>query len=624
MLRSSAVLTFFLGALAVATMGSAEENGALAGRVIGGNSPIPTVSVYAYQLADLDLSNAITDRDGIFFFEGLPAGLYKVIAFKRGFLPAVVMLTRTTAQAPQFLEVVLDREPRDRETAEAAFWKIRRQIPADVLRDIQHPTILASEESKPSRSQPALRTEMQALAGVHEGLSIQEGQLSGARVGIEGHVRDLMIGFDGTFSELESSGLSIDGENPNGSSQAVSLEVASSERSRVNVATHSNRLVTYANGNPSNVDFEHHRVSWSQKVGTRGRSDVTAQYTAENNFYRRALIRPNWIPESSRSWRLEGSYSTTISERSTLSAGLRYSERESQYRRRGANQPLLPRESVELFGKGGWELKPAVVLQYGLYSTLHDGSLSLSPQGGVVVQLSPNWSASTLASRRINQKDPERDLTTDFTPAYYQDRESCRRAEEYCYQLLFSRFFREGENLSFGAVHRKVGETQRLFFDDDFFDHLESLYLVEGDELPELRFELTRRLAPAIIARLESSLAAGGGGILQTSARKAFENEVRYLVTSFDTQFEGSSTGVYLAFYRLEQELNPVTTRKSKAPGLELERWKLGVTQDLGFLATDLAVHLDMELSRGGSSSIPADTSEDVRRRVTGGIAVRF
>ena len=33
-----------------------------------------------------------------------------------------------------------------------------------------------------------------------------------------------------------------------------------------------------------------------------------------------------------------------------------------------------------------------------------------------------------------------------------------------------------------------------------------------GDEMPEIQFEVRRRLAPGIHARFESSLARGGGG----------------------------------------------------------------------------------------------------------------
>ena len=60
---------------------------------------------------------------------------------------------------------------------------------------------------------------------------------------------------------------------------------------------------------------------------------------------------------------------------------------------------------------------------------------------------------------------------------------------------------------------------------------------------------------------------------------------------------------------------------------MELERLQLGVTQDLSLLqhlAANLALHLNMEISRGGSSDTSVLELEELRKRVTGGVAVRF
>jgi hypothetical protein len=73
----------------------------------------------------------------------------------------------------------------------------------------------------------------------------------------------------------------------------------------------------------------------------------------------------------------------------------------------------------------------------------------------------------------------------------------------------------------------------------------------------------------------------------------------------------------------LEQELTPLAGAQLGS-ALALERLQVGVSQDLGFLdrlASDLAVHLDMELSRGGTSQ---ELFEELRKRITGGLAVTF
>ena len=62
--------------------------------------------VLTYELANLELIKTVTDKQGGFFFNQLPAGLYKVIAFKKGFVPAVMMLRRSTTDSRQFVDVV--------------------------------------------------------------------------------------------------------------------------------------------------------------------------------------------------------------------------------------------------------------------------------------------------------------------------------------------------------------------------------------------------------------------------------------------------------------------------------------------------------------------------------------
>ena len=625
-LRFYIVAALILGVVSPA-FSSEGSGGVLAGRVVNEETPMPTARIYAYELAGLSLRKVVSDREGIFFFDELPAGLYKIIAFKPGFMPAVEILTRTTAEAAQFIEMRLNEPGDDPRAVEAEFWRVREQIPTDVLRDIQQ-VAFATAGAAPTAAPggPAFETEMTALSGVQEGLEFGSAQLNGAQLGIRGQLRDMTIGFRGRYAQLEGRDFPVSLQQTDGSSQSVSVEVSNRDRAKVGWTSHSNRMVSLHGNQPTNVDFEQHRISWSQAVGEKGRSAFSAQYVEENNFYRQALIGPDWIPEASRTWNVEGSYATQIADRANIHTGMRYRERQVSTTDLGQH-PILPRESVEIFGKGDWAVKPAVAVQYGLYATSRDGTLSLAPQGGAVVRFGPNWEASTLASVRL-QTDDDVEAFRDFLPAYYRDSRDCGERETYCYQLELVRSLADDGKLSVGAVHRKIGETQRLYFDDDFFDRFDSVYLVDGDRLPELQFEFTRRLGPAVLASLQSYLAAGGGGLLTPLGDQAYENEVRYLVTALDTQLEGTATGIYLAFHRLEQALNPlVAERNDRATEMALERLHLGVTQDLSFLdslAADLAVQLNMELSRGGSSEVPTATLDELRKRVTGGVAVRF
>ena len=624
--------------LCAPAVGSAAELHGIAGKVFGQTpqtSPLAAASVYAFQLADSSLHKVITDREGNFLFDSLPAGLYRIIAHKPGFLPGVVMLTRATADAYQFLEVELAQADRPDVVSREDFWSIRSQIPADVLRDIRIAEIDLGNRNAAATpaNQARIAASMTAVTGVDQIAANADSQVTGGRVGIQGRVGDMRLGLKGDYLQLEPSafgrgepqGIALTGETSN-----LSLEMANAGGTRVQVTSLSNRLVvpTAADGGP--VDLERYGVKYSQPFGERSRSDFTAQYSSQVNFHRQGVTDPLEIPGSSRSWRFEGSYTTNFTERSTLQTGIRYRELDSALAAGGGSADDLiagrSHERVDLFGRGGLRVQPAVLLEYGLYTTMRDGRVSLIPRGGIVLQLSPTWQASTLVSHKVEEQGGV-DPLLDFVPAYFGETGSCDQNERACYEVLLTRQKNDTEGISFGVVDREFDDTRRLYFSEDFFNRLESLYLVPGDRVPEAQFAVSRQLTPTILARLESSVGQGGGGVFLAAGDQPYENNVDYLVTSLDTEFKGTATGIFIAFHRLRQNLTSVADEATGAePSFASERLQLTVTQNLNILldlAADWAFQVNMELSRG-TSIYPTGSDGELRRRLLGGISIRF
>ncbi|MFL6195875.1 MAG: carboxypeptidase regulatory-like domain-containing protein [Thermoanaerobaculia bacterium] len=601
------------------------------GRVLGESAPLASARIYAYQLADLSTRKVMTDTQGNFLFHELPAGLYKIIAHKSGFMPAVIMLTRTTAQAYQYLDVQLQQRQAAKSSDEDDFWAIRARVPADVLHQIELDEAgiqLAQLTASPSGMLMGnFQTEMQALTGVDQ-IAADGGQISGAGLGFKGQVGQTQVGLRGRFSNLNADAIQPGHMTGGGQASSLALDFAG-DTSRVSIQSSNNRMTPRGESGDSPVDFQSYGVNYTRDVGENGRSEFAAHYTSANNYYRHAAIDPLDIPETLQSWRIEGAYTFSFSDRNTLQTGLRYRERQFGF---GAERPgkVYERQalsSIDLFSRGGVRLQPAVLMEYGLYSTLSDGTLALTPQGGVVLQLASNWQLETSAAHRVYADAP---AVPDFLPTLFEQRDLCEQGSEACYQVNLSRKSGDDNELTFGAVHRQVGDTLRLYFSEDFFDRMESLYLVRGDDLPELRFGLRRRLSPNVITSLDTSVAAGGGGLFTAPGGQQFENQVRYLVTSLDTQFLGSSTGVFVSFHHLEQQLDYAGDPNGRtATQMDFERLQLMLNQNLNFLldlASDWAVQLNMELSRGGNvdPSTHAASDDRIRRRILGGIAIKF
>ena len=609
------------------------------GKVVGKSRPVSEATVYAYEVATYALKKVLTDDYGRFLLGSLPAGMYKIIAFKEGFAPTIELLLRRREQESQYLEITMRDEAVGDVRQGEDYWSVRSRVPADVLRDIQSARSLWTRDERDlwpeTRVAGLSRFEGEMLAhGGYEqlGAAYGEAHLTGAEFDLQGVVGAMQVGLNGRYQLLVPDGKGTGGHVPDAEARTVEVAVKSARQSKLSVATSSGQLSNFRDGDVAPVDMEHYQVQWSGRAGERGRSDVTAQYTEEANYHRVGWVDPIAVPEASRTWNLKGIYTGELSERTSLKAGLSYRQRNGEGAAlasfAGSGTPgvdPLSDESIGVYGLAGSQIVPRVMVEYGLFSSVRDGSLSLMPHGGLVVDLGSDWKARTSFARRVESNEGQEPYH-GFSSAFYSDTTSCRNVGEACYEVFFSRGGEE-DSISLGAVHREYAETLRLYFSPDFFNRLESLFVVQGDQLPELQFSMVRHIAPKVLAKLESNIAAGGGGIFYATDEVPYENEVRYLVTSLDTRFQQTSTGVFIAFHHLEQAFNPVSDQPAgHANEIEMQRLQLMLTQDLNVLAdfaSNWAVSFNVELSRG-VTPYQLSTDDELHKKLTGGISVSF
>ncbi len=589
----------------------------LGGLVRSTDGPLESVRVYAYQVTELTITRADTDRQGHFLFDTLPAGVYKIIAHKVGFVPAVVLFTRATQSAADFLEFELIPEQSASFAETEDFWSIRRRIPGDVLREIEVASALRDpQQVADARPEDRLAFETEMMAGLDDN-SVGLSQLTSGRIGMQGRVGRLMLELDGRFDQLRPESASRPGDLlAEGRTNSLDLSVASGTSSALQFHTVHHSMMA------KSVDLERYQVAWQKGLRSGAESNVSAQYFEESGFHSQGLVKPAGMPDGSRTLHVNGTYRQELGERMALRTGVSYQEMLLDTHL-GNTLPALGRQRVNAFGIGSTALGSGLVVEYGLYSMLLDGTFAVAPHAGVVVDLGDAWKLDAVARKRFSSE--EHPGLGSFGVAYFRDIESEPGANDHYYRVGFVHGREDGESVRLAAIHRRIGDTLRVFFTDDFFDQIESVYLVRGDELPELQFALSLHLAPQILATLESTAGSGGGGVLLTADAVPFENEVGYVVTSLDTRFQQTSTGVFLAVHRVEQRLDPLS---SPEPGTDvnLEKLQLRLTQELDYfldLGTELAVLLNVELSRG-DLAYGRVLADDLHRRVAGGIAIKF
>lgn len=617
------------------TEGSADEvkgKATVKGRVFGDRLPLAAAKVYAYEVATYALRKVATDRNGHFLFRSLPAGMYQIVAYKDGFAPSVELLLRRDPDKHQFVEIQMNEndaeDPRQAET----YWDVRGRIPSDVLQDIGSRQRLEESALLPGvrlENASALAAEMVADGGVESLGSQGEAQRTGAEVAVRGQLGQVDIDLEGSFQQITQQ----DGSLPAAQTQTVALGLEGRGSSRLEVSAASGEIAAgAAEADPNAVALEHYQLSWSAKAGAEGRSGVNASYTNQSKFYQAGMLAPLDVPETSRTLDIEGFYKGKLSPRTSLEAGLAYQNTQGfgfgGTDKSGFFQPqLLDDEVLGLYGVAETQIQPRVLVEIGLYSSVRDGSMSLTPHGSLVVQLGDDWRARGSVAHRVEEEAADL-RPRRFRSSFFGDRDSCRQVGDACYEVMLTRGEGSQNEITLGAVHRQFAETLRLYFSPDFFNRLESVFVVEGDSLPEVEFSVVRKITPRILARLQSNIAAGGGGIFYATDDQAYENQVRYLVTSLDTRFQSTSTGIFVAFHHLEQELNPVDG-KVRGPALnevEMQRLQLMLTQDLSILAdmaSNWAVRFNLELSRG-STPYTLTPDDELHKKLTGGISVSF
>src|SRR6266496_1772143 len=118
--------------------------------------------VVFYNLGDTSLTRSKTASDGTFVLASAPVGVYDLIAYKRGFVPALVRFWHQgQAEGVSAVRIQLAaRGPTPAGPAAAEnLWELRDRLPADVLREIAIEVGMGQPQTQP---QPQPQPQAQA------------------------------------------------------------------------------------------------------------------------------------------------------------------------------------------------------------------------------------------------------------------------------------------------------------------------------------------------------------------------------------------------------------------------------------------------------------------------------
>jgi hypothetical protein len=617
--------------LCLAGAGRAEAAAGVAGRVLRADRPVAQAVVYAYHVVEKSFRHVATDGSGEFLFETLPAGLYKIVAHKLGSPPAVVVLARRAAEDSQYVQVEL---PAVGDDATTDFWALRSEVPSDVLRELAPTAISLASYHHAMPATPRFVTEIAATASRQELASSRVAEVAGAELDLRGALGELDLRLEGEFRNLASSLRGDFGAPGTASADSVSgrsavfrFGLSGESAGRIGISGRTHELLGVPFAGQDSLDFSQYRIDYAREFDAERSTDISAEFLDEVGLLSASQLAPRALPVASRTWSVQGAYSQPLGSSNRIRAGLRY--REAQQYGRSLLFPEIRDRYLDFWSTGEIDVNSTLVVHYGLFSTMSDGSVSLTPRGGVLLHLGPSWQASAQASHRIvaSNEDP---LARDFTPLLFVGAVDCASTDTTCYQLQLMHGDGERNGVELRGSWRQFDRTVRLFLREDFTIHPEGIFFVPGDELPEAQTTVHRRLGSNVAATWTTSYAAGGGGVYRAVNRRVYVNDIEYYTTALTAQILPSSTGIYVAFQRVEQALDPVTgvsRRRVPSAAARLDRLELAVSQDLSAIfdfASRWAVRVAMEIVRGGTVLVPAEDEDALRRGLSTSVAIRF
>ena len=143
------------------------------GNVTSSTRPVGNALVIALNLNNLDAIQTFSGSDGSFALPQLPAGVYKIIAMKYGFAPAIETIVPT--KKDHRLKLRLETEKQARGTNQQ-MWEIRGSLPPDILREIDMVMTPPPDPIGPAATaayeMPRFRGEMMSMTGMIAGADV--------------------------------------------------------------------------------------------------------------------------------------------------------------------------------------------------------------------------------------------------------------------------------------------------------------------------------------------------------------------------------------------------------------------------------------------------------------------
>jgi len=557
------------------------------GTVSGAARPLANALVIALNLEDFNATQTYTANDGSFAMPSLRTGIYKIIAVKQGFIPAIATVLPTRADHKVTLR--LDSEKKaGRKSANQEIWELRGSLPPDVLRELDfmlgEPVEIASYEV------PRFRGEMLSLTGVAN--QTASPAFAQTALGVQGRIGDSwQVGVRTNLQRFEDPTDSIRFGPPIAESAAMSVEVRPSPTQSYKVAsTQSSWLYADQNEDGREADVRAHNFEWKN-----GSSRVQVRYFQQDNLFRDSSGESNLIE-------IAGDVPVLSTRRSDLGVTLRVS------------QESVP-TSAEIFrvadvsANGSLAVVPSMIVHYGMASRIGMDGQEWAPRTGAEWKITKHTSIIGSALVKVIDREP----STVLMPSIVFWSEDGRLLPKYAYTIGFVSGKDEGNRFSAIATITAVDEPVRMVFTDAQNQFWDGLEVAAGDVRRDVRVAYRKEFGNRFA--IDVATTAGTAG---PSDKSSPERAKVYVTGDLQSTFNPTRTTIAVSYRDIQQPREGEDDYRS-------ERIHVRMAQSL-YLPIDIKLLIGLELARAENSPYLIDTitPEGRSKKYIGGLALNF
>jgi hypothetical protein len=587
-------------------------------------SPIAGALVILYNLGDTSLARSRTAPDGTFVMASAAVGVYDLVAYKKGFLPALVRVWhQPIAEGVSSVRIQLAAKaerPADlNHKASSSVWELRDKLPADVLREIALEA--GAEEAPPFDRLPLQRMvagEVRTVADMAQG----DASLSRTAVGVHGGLPNgWQYDLRGDYSAVsDRTGIS-DTSITTGNAAGLALDVATSPLDRVSLTTRRHTLSLH---DDQVASLQTHGVAWSRDGEEGNVESVAARYVEEANLYRATSPGSNFFPLMSRTWEVRANFARPAGDSPGVAVGMTYRHREGTIGPSGVGSDgafLLSAPDGDLSAASMVRVSSRAEVEGGVIARYLAGGYGIAPRLGARYDLGSKTTVFVRGLYRVADSGTGSGTVLPLVTSVDDNGEATSRRG---FTVGIER--RAGPDGSFRveASDLRVNEAVRAFFEGDFLTDFDSIYLFDGNRVRQYKITGSHRLSDTLSGNVALRYGKIGGDPAPESAKSygITDNQGHFWSARAAVEILPTRTGVAVLVRGVRQSLTTVAALRSN----DSRKIAISLAQDLSVVGVSpfgSVCKLLVALESARSAGLTSDDSPPTNR-LLGGVAISF